>query len=183
MLKNTSTAYGSVTQFLHWLIALLVVCMLIVGFTMGGITDKVMRGQVVNAHKVTGVLVLVLMLIRAGWAIINVKPGLPFQTPAWQKMAERLVHLALYAALIIMPLSGLIGAVSAGRPPHIGDLEIRLPIPQDKNMAEFMFDSIHGPLAFIILFLLTIHIGAALYHHFIKRDDILRRMLFNRARR
>lgn len=183
MLKNSSTSYGSVAQFLHWLIALLVIGMLVMGYFMDDISDKAMKGQVFNAHKVIGVTILVLALLRAGWALINIKPALPFQTPLWQRWAVHLTHLGLYLGIIIMPLSGLIGAVSAGRPPHIGSLEIRLPIPQDKNTAEFMFESIHEPLAIILILLITVHVAAALYHHFIKRDDILRRMLFNRTRR
>lgn len=153
------------------------------GFFMDDISDKAMKGQVVNAHKVTGVIILILALIRIGWAIINVKPALPFQTPLWQKWVAMLTHLGLYLGIIIMPLSGLIGAVSAGRPPHIGSMEIMLPIAQDKSVAEFMFEAIHEPLAIILIALIVVHVAAALYHHYVKRDDILRRMLFSRTQR
>lgn len=181
-LKNTSTSYGSVAHFFHWLIFLLVLIMVPVGFTMGNISDKALRGEVVNIHKLIGVLILLLMLLRLLWALMNVKPSLPFQTPTWQRMAERTMHIALYLGLIIMPLSGLIGAVAAGHPPRLGDLSIKLPIAQNKTLAEFAFDFVHKPLAWILIVLISIHILAALYHHFIKRDDVLRRMLTSRQR-
>lgn len=183
MLKNTATRYGSVAQFFHWLIFILVFCMLIIGYLMGDISDKTMRGQVVNAHKVIGVTILILMLLRLGWALINVKPQLPFQTPAWQQLVERLVHWALYIGLILMPLSGVIGAMAAGKPPHINEYSLSLPIAQNKELAKWMFAAIHQPLAIILIVLISLHVLAALYHHFIKRDDILRRMLFNSTRR
>jgi cytochrome b561 len=94
----------------------------------------------------------------------------------WQRVIERLMHFLLYAGLIIMPLAGLVGAVAGGRPPHLGNFNIVLPIAQSKALAEFAFESIHNPLAIILIILISIHILAALFHHFIKRDDVLRRM-------
>lgn len=175
--KNTPSSYGSVAHFFHWIIFLLVLIMIPVGFLMGDISDKPLRAQVVNAHKLIGVLILVLMLLRVLWALNNVKPALPFQTPNWQRFVERCMHFLLYFGLILMPLSGLVGSVAGGRPPHLGNLNIVLPIEQNKALAGFAFSYIHEPLAFILIALISIHILAAFYHHFIKRDDVLRRML------
>lgn len=175
--RNTTTSYGSVTHFFHWLIFLLVLVMIPLGFIMGDISDKVLRAQVVNVHKLIGVLILVLMLLRVLWALNNIKPALPFQTPHWQRVIERCMHVLLYIGLILMPLSGLVGAVAAGRPPHLGNVNIELPIAHNKALAKFAFENIHIPLAIILIVLISIHILAALFHHFIKRDDVLRRML------
>lgn len=180
--RNTTTSYGSISIFFHWLIFLLVLIMIPLGYLMQGIQDKAMRGDVVNVHKMIGVCILALMLSRLMWALNNSKPALPFQTPAWQRFAERCVHFLLYAGLIIMPLSGLVGAVAAGKPPHIFGINIELPIPLDKALASFAFDKIHEPLALILILLISVHAIAALYHHFIKRDDILRRMLTSSKR-
>lgn len=176
-LKNTSTSYGSIARLLHWLIFLLVLIMIPLGYIMGDIPDKALRGEIVNVHKVTGVCILVLMLLRVLWAMRNTKPALPFQTPNWQRLSERYLHFFLYLGLIIMPLSGLIGAVAAGKPPHVLGFNIELPIDANKSIAKLAFDRIHDPLAIILIALISIHILAALYHHFVKRDDILRRML------
>ncbi|VVC76825.1 hypothetical protein AQUSIP_21520 [Aquicella siphonis] len=181
--KNTTTYYGSISQLLHWIIFLLVAGMLILGFVMGDVSDKTLRGEMINIHKLTGVLILVLMLLRVLWALYNVKPVLPFQTPAWQRLAERSMHVLLYLGLIIMPLSGLVGSVAGGKPPVLDGISIRLPIGLNKPLAKMAFEYVHEPLAVVLIVLISIHIIAALYHHFIKRDDILRRMLPSRGRR
>lgn len=176
-LKNTTNAYGSVARFLHWTIALLVVVLLIVGYTMLDIEDKEVKVQVINIHKLTGILVLALMVLRVLWAMINIKPSLPFGTPAWEKMAEKGMHYLLYLGLIVMPLSGWLGSVWGGRLPHIGEFQFSLPIVANKDLSEFAFDDVHIPLAIILIVLISLHVLAALYHHVIKKDNILRRMI------
>ena len=176
-LRNTATGYGSISRLLHWLIFLLVATTIPLGYLMGGISDKVVRGEYINIHKLIGVLILILMCLRVFWALYNLKPSLPFQTPKWQRISERCMHFLLYLGLIIMPVSGLVGAVAGGRPPHIGNMNIELPIGLNKSVAEFAFKNIHEPLAIILIVLISIHILAALFHHFVKRDDVLRRML------
>jgi cytochrome b561 len=180
--KNSATGYGSVSRFFHWLIFLLVLVMIPLGYFMGDF-PKEWRGAVVNVHKVTGVCILILMLLRLLWALCNVKPLLPFQTPVWQRIAERVMQFLLYAGLIIMPLAGLVGSVAAGKPPHFFDINIVLPIAESKALAAFCFDVIHNNLAIILIVLISIHMLAALYHHFIKRDDVLRRMWTGGERR
>lgn len=181
-IRNTTTTYGSISMLFHWLVFLLVLIMIPLGYFMEDIQDVALRGEIINVHKLIGVSILVLMLLRLLWVLNNVKPLLPFQTPAWQRFSERCVHFLLYAALIAMPLSGLIGAVSGGKPPHLFGINIELPIETNKSLAKFVFSNIHNPLAIILIALISIHILAALYHHFIKRDDILRRMLSGNKR-
>lgn len=175
--RNTTTYYGSISRSFHWLISLLVIVMIPLGYFMGDISDKALRGEIVNVHKLMGVSILILTLLRLSWALNNVKPLLPFQTPQWQHFAERFMHFLLYAGLIIMPLSGLVGSIAAGKPPHVYGVNIELPIAASESLAEFAFGVIHNNLAIILIVLVSLHILAALYHHFIKRDDILRRML------
>ncbi len=176
-IKNTETSYGSIARLLHWIIFLLVLIIIPLGYFMDDVSDKVLRAQVVNIHKLIGVLILLLMLLRVLWTLYNVRPALPFQTPAWQKAVELIVQVSLYLGLIIMPLSGLVGSVAAGKPPHLGNFDIELPISHSKALADFAFDDVHVPLAVILIVLISFHILAAFYHHFIKRDDILRRMV------
>src|SRR5258708_32579120 len=107
--KNTSKSYGSVAKFLHWLIFVLVFCMIIAGFCLGFV-PKEYQGTVYNIHKLTGLTILLLMAIRLCWKLVNVKPNLPAKTPGWQRKAERVVHDLLYLFIICMPLAGWIGA-------------------------------------------------------------------------
>ncbi|SRR5579883_193023 len=176
--RNTSTSYGSIAKFFHWLIFLLLLFMVIYGFLLGDI-PKDYQPTAYNFHKLLGLTILALMILRALWAGINPKPALPFGTPSWERGVERGMHFLLYVIVMAMPLAGWIGSVAGGRPPHIGNLNITLPIAQNKPLAETLFD-LHNNLAIILIILVSLHILAALYHHFIKRDDILRRMLPHR---
>ena len=174
-LRNTSTTYGAVSKFFHWLIFLLVLAMLIFGYFLDDV-PKEYKAVAYNLHKLTGLTILLLMLLRLMWALTNSKPLLPAETSCWQRGAERIVHGLLYAALIGMPLAGWIGAVAGEKPPHLGDFQFNLPIAPSKALKNTAFD-IHGYLAITIIVLVSVHALAALYHHFIKKDNILKRML------
>jgi len=174
-LSNNKTGYGSVAKFLHWLIFLLVLIMLPLGYFMQDIADKSLQGQVINVHKLIGLSILVLMILRGLWALSNVKPAL-HHLPTWQRLGERAVHWLIYIALITMPIVGWIGSSAAGYYPHLGSLRFALPVPRSKEIDDVSF-SIHNTLAIVIIVLISIHILAALYHYFVKKDNVLQRML------
>ncbi len=173
--RNSSVSYGCVSKFFHWTIALLVICMLAFGFFMGNIPDDY-KGMVYNIHKLTGLTILTLMIFRVLWMLINPKPESLAGTRWWEKWAERTVHLALYVTVIAMPLAGWIGASAANKPPHIGEFKLLLPVAQSKPLSETSFD-MHTILACTIITLLCLHIGAALFHHFVRKDNVLKRMM------
>lgn len=175
-LKNTASTYGSVAKILHWLIFVLVVGMLIIGFNLEGISDKATRILFINYHKLTGLLILELMLLRALWALVNVKPRLPFDMPGWQKLLANGVHVLLYLLVIAMPIAGWIMSCAGGRPPRLGSMPLALPIPQNKEIGDFFF-AMHQWLAYAIIAVIAVHVLAALYHYFVRKDDILQRML------
>lgn len=172
---NTKQTYGSVAKCLHWAIAVLVICLLSFGFFMGDM-PKEYKPVIYNIHKLTGLTILVLMIIRLCWMLFNPKPMSPPDTHVWEQWAEKIVHWSLYATVIAMPLAGLIGSSAAGKPPHIGELKFMLPIMPSEAIDEVSFE-IHEALAFVIIGLLCVHIGAALYHHYIRKDDVLKRMI------
>lgn len=174
-LRNTTNTYGSVAKILHWLIFLFVLGMLTFGFLLDSI-PKPYQGLAYNIHKVNGLIVLALMIIRILWRSVNVKPLLPIDTQPWERFAEQTVHFLLYVTLILMPLSGWIGSSSAGKPPHIGDLALGLPIEKNKALISSAFE-LHEYLAYAIIALVTIHVLAALFHYLFRRDNVLQRML------
>lgn len=174
-LKNTTTTYGSVAKGFHWTIAILVLFMLAYGYSLNYFPQEYLSiGYTI--HKLIGLTILVLMVLRLVWALSNIKPRLPFNTPWLERFAEWAVHFSLYAALIAMPIAGWVGSVAAGRPPRLGETVFNLPIEKNQDLSDLAF-TIHNTLAIIIIVLLGIHLLAALYHHFIKKDDILRRMM------
>lgn len=176
-LKNTLTSYGSVAKFLHWLIFLLVLGMLIIGFLFDDIQDKALKSQLINYHKLTGITILALMIFRLFWAFLNPKPLLPPGTPRWHYFLERTMHGLLYLVLIAMPLSGWIMSVAGGHFPHFLNYQLTLPfVPESKALGNTMFET-HETLAIVIIVLVSLHVLAALYHHFVKKDDILKRMM------
>lgn len=174
-LLNTHESYGSVTKFLHWTIFVLLAGMITFGFFLGDIPEQY-QATVYNLHKLTGLTILSLMCFRLIWNLFNIKPDLPANTPGWERYAERLVHWLIYLIVIAMPIAGWIGAVAGGRPPKIGDFAITLPIEKSKPVMEQAF-ILHNTIALLIITIVTIHIGAALYHHFIKKDFVLKRMM------
>lgn len=129
-----------------------------------------------DIHKLMGLTILGLVILRLLWALINPKPVLPAETFPLQKLAERLFHAMLYMFVILMPLAGWIGSVAEGRAPYLGHVSFELPIDQNKALADAAFN-LHGTTAIILIVLISLHTLAALYHHFIRKDDILMRML------
>ena len=178
-LQNTPAAYGGIAKFFHWIIFLLLLFMIIFGYFLEDI-PKAYQSFTYNFHKLTGLTILSLMVLRGMWALMNPKPLLPFSVPVWQRFAERTVHYLFYFVIIAMPVVGWIGSVAGGRPPRLGEFKFNLPLEQNKELSEAAFN-LHSVLAITIIVLFTIHVTAALYHHFIKRDNVLRRMMSYRT--
>ena len=175
MLITTSNRYGSISKFFHWIIFLLVFVMIFLGYFMGDVTDKALRGAVSNIHKIIGISILLLMILRGVWALLNPKPVVP-NVSGWERALERVWHFYLYLLLLAMPIVGWVGSVAKGKDPHLFGKLLSLPVPQNKLLGDFLFD-IHGLLAIFIIAFVSIHVLAALYHHYVKKDNVLIRML------
>ena len=172
------TSYSTSSKIFHWLIALIVMPMVVFSFFIGDLPKPII-GTSVQLHKSFGLLVLFLMIFRVLIIIRNGKPSLSDTIPVWQRMAARLVQYSLYIALFTMPLIGWVMSTAAGKTPVFFWLfKLPLPgIPADKVLAKNMF-FMHQIFAWIIISLLVLHIAAALKHHYINKDNVLRRMLF-----
>jgi cytochrome b561 len=175
-LYNTHEAYGAPSKFFHWVLAFFVLCMLVLGYFMDDLSNPILKGVVYNAHKMTGVIILALVICRLVWVSINPKPQLSLETRWWELWAEHLVHWALYLSLLIMPLSGWIGSSAAGKAPKLWGYTFSLPIAKNASVINAAF-WVHNTLFWVFAALICGHIGAAFYHHFIRKDQILKRML------
>lgn len=177
--RNTTTNYGSVTRFFHWLSFILITLLLIVGLSMQYIPSSPLKGFIYNLHKLTGLLLLTVVFFWSIWSATSVKPAFPEEMPWLQRFAARFVHFLLYVLLFAMPFSGWVMSTASGKPPHLFSLSLPLwDIPFDKELSH-QFANIHEFLAWCIIVIASMHIIAALSHHFINRDFILRRMLPN----
>ena len=135
-------------------------------------------------HKSFGFLVLALAVLRLAWRFANPSPGLPDGMPAIERIAAHLGHAGLYALLLALPLSGwlMVSASPWGIPTVLFEVlpVPHLPVPEalgGKAEAEAVLKELHEVLGFALLALVVLHVAAALKHHFINRDTVLRRMV------
>ena len=179
-----SERYTSVAVTLHWVIALMIIGQIAGGFYMHNLPNSApSKFDLYQLHKSFGFSILVLTAIRLGWRLTHLPPALPAGMPDWQKLAARGAHWLFYLLLFITPLAGwAMASVSPLEVPTrwFGLFEIsHLPFFEgvtDHEAAEDAFAGVHEFLAFSMLFLLVLHIGAALKHGFINRDGVLRSM-------
>lgn len=173
--RNTYQSYGSISKFFHWTIALLIIGMIIYGYSLSFLPES-WAPTAYNIHKLFGLLILTLMLLRLIWALMNPKPKLPSKTPLWEIALERLMHFSLYLVLLAMPISGWLLASAAGKPPRLFGLSLGLPIAKNDWLRDNA-DTVHITLAIVIIVMVTLHVLAALKHHFIDKDNVLKRMM------
>ncbi len=176
-LKNSASQYGTVTKAFHWVTAAIVICLLAVGLLMDDLPVGVLKLNVYNLHKSFGITVLVLLIGRICWHIINKKPG-PVETlKLWEKNLAAAIHYSLYVLLIAQPLAGWLMSSAAGRAVSVFGLP---PLPDliEKNQETVrVYKELHGDIGTLIMIVLGLHIAAALKHHFLDKDIVLKRML------
>ena len=175
--RSDSTRWGSVAKTLHWIIALLVIGMLIGGLNMVDMPMSADKFWVYGVHKSIGVTILVLMLLRFAWRGIDPRPRDVAGMSPVVAFAAHTVHRLLYLALIAMPISGWVYNSAANFPLQWFKL-VQLPalVAPDPELKQLAL-TVHVGLAYTIMILLALHVAGALKHHFIDRDDTLRRML------
>ena len=176
-IKNTETQYGIVNKFLHWFMALIIIGMLILGLYMTDLPDNEQKLRLFGIHKEFGLLILFLVMFRVVWRIGNIVPLLPNTIPAWQKFAAHAVHWMLYGFMFAMPITGWMMTSAAGLPPSFFGLFTLPSIIAPNDQLFHLLITVHHWLAYGLIVTFLGHAGAALQHHFIEKDDVLRRML------
>jgi cytochrome b561 len=170
-------AYTPTARVLHWIVAVLVIGLIVVGILMGNMASGPLQDRLYNLHRSTGALVLVLALIRLIYRLTHPPLPLPAHVPASQRRAAESMHWALYALLIVQPIVGW-AATSAYRAPIIiyGLFELPPILPVNQPFSEKLFFA-HRALGIVMAVLVLGHAGAALHHHFVQRDRVLMRMV------
>ena len=169
-LKYTGTA-----KTLHWVMAVLVLLMLVAGSQMLDATDAD-KAEATMGHTAAGLIVLTLLIIRFTYRQGNPPPEFPRDMPAWQQSAALWNHRAFYLLILIQAIAGIGAAATA--PYEVMSFGV-LPmsaLAADDPIWFARFVLLHKLGALAILILAIVHIGAALNHHFIRKDNILRRM-------
>lgn len=176
-IRNTRQRWGAAAQLLHWSIAAAVLVMLGLGWWAESLGYSKLKVDLFWVHKSLGMLVLAAMTLRLLWRLTNPAPALPGGLRAWERGAAHVTHYGLYVLLLAMPLSGWVINSAANFPLSVfGWFEVPAIVGPDDDLKSLASD-VHGVLAWTIVGVLVLHVAAALKHHFVLRDDVLRRML------
>lgn len=175
--NNTTNRYGSLSISLHWLM----LALLIGVYACINLHELAPRGSDVRAdlktwHFMLGMTVFALVFLRLAVRFVTPSPQMNPQIAAWQRHLAHLMHGALYAFLILMPLLGWLTLSAAGKVIPFFGLELPALIGPDKALGESIED-IHSTIGTVGYYLIGLHAAAALYHHYFVQDDTLRRML------
>lgn len=177
MLKNSADQFGGVTKTFHWMTALLVIGLLLVGTFMGDITDLALKLKTYNLHKSLGITVLVLTLCRIMWNNISRRPVLTDKIDFWEKPLLGPMHTFFYFLLIAMPLTGWLMSYYGARPVSVFGLPALPALASPDKTTKELFESLHGIIGYTIMAAVGLHIIVALKHHFRDKDIFLKRML------
>lgn len=175
-LKNTQNEYGSIAILLHWVMAVLIIILLMLGLYMVGLPTSLRKLKFYGWHKELGVLVLGLVLVRVSWRLSNVLPRLD-DIPRWEAIAARATHWAFYLLMGILPITGWVMSSATGLPVSFFGLFVLPDIVGPNEGLRVLFQEIHEWLAYIMIALICLHVAAAFKHLLINKDDVMRRML------
>jgi cytochrome b561 len=180
---NVPDRYDRVAIALHWLIAALVLAQIGFGWFLEGIPRGTpMRGFYVNLHKSTGLTIALFIVLRLGWRLAHPPPLLPSFVPAWERVASRASHVALYVCMLVMPLSGYIASNFSKYGVKLFNVILLPPWGIEDKGIYAVFNTIHVATSFIFVGLIVLHVLAALRHAF-RRDGVFARMLTSRLSR
>lgn len=178
--KNTANRYGSLSIGFHWLMVLLFIAVyafieLRELYPKGSDPREAMKAW----HFMFGMLVFVLVWPRLAARLSGPAPLIRPEPAAWMQWSSRLGHLALYALMIIMPLGGWMLLSASGKPIPFFGLELPALTGENKDLAK-QIKEVHETIGIAGYYLIGLHVAAALYHHYIRRDDAMTRMLPSR---
>jgi len=195
-LKNTSYSYGSIAKWLHWIIAFLILGAYLSVYYRHWFTEEDTPGNwtALQLHLSFGVTIGAFVLLRILWRLKNETPSL--ETGAqWEHLAAKLGHYALYAIMIVMPLTGYIGTgvntefffltdITKFENTSLFDWIVNDKLGMTFEEFEEPVDFIHKDIGgqWVVWLLILTHIGAAMYHHFVKNDRTLSKMWLDRKR-
>ena len=176
MMKNTANTYGVVAKVFHWLLFLMLTFSIVAGNFLASLPKGAEKMEAAGMHKSFGAVILMLIMLRLVWKLINVSPKLPDETTTGEAFIAKAMHWGLYVLMFAQPLAGIMMSQSAGIPvSFFGLFEFPLFLDKNPELAK-TFLSIHGTVWILLVIAVIGHAGAALHHHFIKKDNVLKQM-------
>lgn len=178
MLKSTAREWGWAAKLFHWVSAVFIFYLLADGWWMTHVAERAGRLPMYRSHAVLGYNVLLLFALRIAWrGIDRATPGMPRGAKPWEWLLAHATHLVLYLLVIVVSVTGWLLA-GTFREPLDGTLLGAIPVPmltRDASLHRPMEEA-HEVLSYVLLALIVFHVAAALRHHFMLRNDVLRRM-------
>jgi cytochrome b561 len=172
---STVPRFHGTQRLLHWLMAVLIVAMLFIGVSMVSTVSE-MRTWLIELHKPVGILILCLAAIRLCTRLALPIPALPADLPVWQRWAASFSHIALYCLMFALPLVGWAMLSAGGYPIALfGTFHLPPIAPIDPALFALLRRA-HTLLAFLLFLTILVHLGAALFHAWIRRDGVFRSM-------
>jgi len=176
-IRNSQIRYGAAAQWLHWIVVALIVTQFVLASQAEDATSPLRKLSILATHKSVGMTVLTLAVLRLIWRLVNPVPAAPSAMPRWQRIASVVAHWALYALILLTPLMGWMMSSFKNYPVSYFKL---FTFPDLVAPNEALFEAskaLHKVLAGSMFSVAVLHILAALKHHFVDKDDVLRRML------
>jgi cytochrome b561 len=176
-IRNSRTHWGIVSQGVHWITAVLVVAMIVIGLIMVDLPLGVRKLELYALHKSVGVVILALTAARLVWRLSGTRPLLLGALRPYERVLAHGVHISFYVVLVAMPLTGWLMSSASNFSVNVFGL-FTLPnlVAPDKALAD-VFEAAHYWLGWVLVGLLALHVAGALKHHFFLGNDTLRRMI------
>lgn len=175
-LKNTETHFGIVAIAFHWVMAIIIIGLLILGLYMTSLPDSDGKFAWYGIHKSFGLIILSLVALRLIWRYMNMQPA-EIGTRL-EKILSKAAKVALYFFMITMPLSGWLMSSAGGHPVTFFNL---FPIPALMEPNEFLapiFSGAHTWMAYMLIGVIVLHMLGGYKHHFYDKDTVLKRMIW-----
>ena len=177
-LRNTSSRYGAAAQAFHWLTVLLVLSAYVLSKGDQDSLYSAAADGLRRFHEALGLLVFIVVVLQLLWRLIDSAPARP-PMPRWMAAAATFVHFALYALLIAIPTTAVLGTWLVGIPVTLPGFDIAPPIAKAHRLWQLIME-IHITLGDAILWIAGVHAAAALFHHFYLRDEVFQSMASGR---
>jgi cytochrome b561 len=181
MLRNSADRWGWPAKILHWLAAALILILLVHGWWMTHMTARPDRLANYTWHAAVGYDLLALSVLRLLWRWLNPVPAQPADAKPWEKLAAHAGHFGLYVLMFVVSFTGWALAGTFRVPMNMDLLGMSVPAivtGEARPVRELIEDS-HKILAYVLAAFVLVHFVGALRHHFLKRNDVLMRMLWS----
>jgi cytochrome b561 len=168
--------YSPLAKLLHWMVALLVVALIVVGLLLGELPEGPVQNMAYDLHRSVGVLVFLLMVLRLANRLISGAPSPEPGLKSWERIISSAVHHLLYVLLLVQPILGWVATSAYGaRMSFFWLFELPMATAKNEDLAEALFMA-HSRMGYAIAGLAAVHVAGALQHYLFRRDHVLQRM-------